>query len=240
MKRIAFSLIICFTAIISSFAQTDHRFSLGLGLFSHAYLDEVVWEFFTDVDYYYPGPDDYGTYEYTTEHLRSFPLTLSLRYEATLGKHFGIGACFGYDYLRMYQETETIFPDEELKRPNGDTYTTWDHSYDYGTLRRHIFFVMPEATIYWFKRNHVSMYSKLAAGMRFVAESRTFDSARRDIRELKKKGFYGHVSPVCVEFGGQKWRGFVELGYGAQGIVQYGAKYTIKGKEKEKSTSEEE
>ncbi|MBO7145607.1 MAG: hypothetical protein J6W13_12395 [Salinivirgaceae bacterium] len=238
MKKIAFSLIICFTAIISSFAQTDHRFSLGLGQFSHAYVDEMTNELFTDVDYYYPGPDDHGTYEYTEESLRSFPLTLNFHYEATLGKHFGIGVCFGYDYLRMHQETETIFSTGEAQRPNGDTYTTWDRSYDFGTLRRHIFFVMPEASVYWFKRNHVAMYSKLGLGMKFVAESRDFDSDRRDIMEFKNKGFYCQVSPVCVEFGGQKWRGFVELGYGAQGIAQYGVKYTIKGKEK--STAEEE
>ena len=48
MKKIAFSLIICFTAIISSFAQTDHRFSLGLGQFSHAYVDEMTNELFTE------------------------------------------------------------------------------------------------------------------------------------------------------------------------------------------------
>ena len=43
---------------------------------------------------------------------------------------------------------------------------------------------------------------------------------------------YFQGSPVAVEVGGPYWRGNIEIGYGAQGVVQYGVRHIFKGKEK--------
>lgn len=229
MKKVIFCICIFFGTLFSSYAQPDHRISLGVGLFSYAYIDELIWEH-TDVDYYYPDVDDYGTYEYTEEKLQSLPTNLNLHYECTLGKHFGIGLCLGYDYFKMRQETEYVTTVGEEVSPRGYRYPVWDSRHEYGKLYRHVLSFMPEATVYWFKKRHVAMYSKLAAGVRFNIEKRVVCSKDTEETRLADRHFYCQVSPVCVEVGGQYWRGFVEAGFGAQGVIQYGVKHTFKGK----------
>ncbi|MBR2261594.1 MAG: hypothetical protein IJ916_07830 [Paludibacteraceae bacterium] len=232
MKKVLFNILLCFGSLFSCFAQPEHRISLGFGLFSYAYIDEFIWEH-TDVDYWYPGVDDYGTYEYTEEKLQSLPVNLNLHYECTLGKHFGIGLCLGYDRIRMRQETEYVTTVGEEVSPRGYRYPVRDTRYEYGRLYRHVLSVMPEATVYWFKRQHVAMYSKLAAGVRFNIEKRVISTMNTEDTRLADRHFYCQVSPVCVEVGGQYWRGFVEGGFGAQGVIQYGVKHTFKGKKEQ-------
>lgn len=236
MKKQILSIIFLFGATFSILAQTEHRLSAGIGLFSHAYIDEFVWENCTDIDYWYPGPSDHGTYEYPEETLKTFPININFHYECTLGKHWGIGLCLGYDYLGMDQRTEIITSLGETKSPEGATYTSWDRTYKDGELHRHILMVMPEATIYYFKKKYISMYGKLAAGVRFNIEKREFDNSSAGETETRKEhNFYCQVSPACVEAGGKSWRGFVEIGYGAQGIYQCGVKHIFKSKEKEET-----
>ena len=238
MKKFFLSIIFCFVALFTCFAQVEHRISFGVGVFSHAYLSEFFSEF-DDVDRYYPSPYDEpcDDYEYTDKWICSLPFNANLHYELAIGKHFGVGLCAGYDYIRMKHETEIIQTNTTEQNSYG-SYNTWDSFTEYGRLHRHILYFMPEVYVYWFKRSHVAMYSKIGAGMRFNIEKKTYVHERYQYTRLEEKHFYFHAAPVGVEFGGQKWRGFAEIGYGAQGITQYGVRYTIKGKEKESNTEE--
>ncbi len=76
------------------------------------------------------------------------------------------------------------------------------------------FAVMPAAKAFWFRKPHVAMYSKLAAGITLLddydeeADSHSFDP------------FFGaQVTLAGVQFGGERFRGFVEAGAGMQGLV---------------------
>lgn len=75
------------------------------------------------------------------------------------------------------------------------------------------------------------MYSKFAAGVRFNFEKREFFNSRSDITEYKEYHIYFQGSPVCFEVGSKNLRFFGELGYGAQGMGQFGVKYTFYKKE---------
>lgn len=79
------------------------------------------------------------------------------------------------------------------------------------------FAVMPAAKVFWFRKPHVAMYSKLAAGVTLLddydeeADSHSFDPY-----------WAAQVTLAGVQFGGERFRGFVEAGAGMQGLVLAG------------------
>ena len=70
----------------------------------------------------------------------------------------------------------------------------------------------------WFNYPHVGMYSKIGAGVS--------DFIGLDSEHQHQFVFAFQLSPVCVDFGGEHFRGFVEIGYGAQGPCG-GVKYVF-------------
>lgn len=72
--------------------------------------------------------------------------------------------------------------------------------------------VTPTVKFMWFNHPHFGMYSKLGAGvcMGLSSEPSVIPSVQ--------------VSPVCMEFGGDSWRGLIEIGVGMQGIITAGVK----------------
>ena len=72
--------------------------------------------------------------------------------------------------------------------------------------------VMPTARFRWFNNPHFGMYSKLGVGLGLA------------FSDEWQPALSAQVSPVCMEFGGNSWRGLVELGVGMQGIATVGVK----------------
>ncbi len=228
----------CLFNTFNATAQSDHKLSLGVGELSHAYLHQFIQNF-SMVDWEYPGDNEHGTYRYQDRFLTSFPITANLHYECTIGDHFGLGICFGYDYMRMHHDTDVWTSTGDEINHYGETNTIWETHSEFGKIYRHIFNIMPEATIYWFKKRHVAMYSQLAAGIRLNVEKEINESPyASETNTLAEHHFTCHVSAVGVEFGGRSWRGFAQIGYGAQGITQLGVKHNFQGISK--SEKEEE
>ncbi len=83
--------------------------------------------------------------------------------------------------------------------------------------------VMPAIKYNWINKEHFAFYSKVAAGVIYLEEK------DKDLEKKKETTdefytFMVQVSPVGVEFGG-KFRGYVELGFGEQGIALAGLRY---------------
>ena len=84
------------------------------------------------------------------------------------------------------------------------------------------FAVMPSAKIFWFRKPHVAMYSKLSAGLTLLddyddeSDSHSYDPY-----------FAAQVSLAGVQFGGERLRGYVEVGGGMQGLVTAGVSYSF-------------
>ena len=57
----------------------------------------------------------------------------------------------------------------------------------------------PTACFYWFRRKLFGMYSKVGLGVVFI------------IGDNFETGPEFFVSPICIDFGRMRWRGFVEL-----------------------------
>jgi hypothetical protein len=79
---------------------------------------------------------------------------------------------------------------------------------------------MPTVKFYWFNREHFAMYTRLAVGGTYRMESTNGVSDNSFMVN-------GQLSPVCIEFGGEHFRGFLESGIGANGSGFGGIKYSF-------------
>ena len=77
---------------------------------------------------------------------------------------------------------------------------------------------MPVVKFAWLNRPHVGLYSKLAAGAGY-----TFTGDNADIKDNFMFAF--QATPLGVDFGGERFRGFVEAGLGMQGVVSGGVRW---------------
>ena len=90
-------------------------------------------------------------------------------------------------------------------------------------VNRNFFSVMPSIKRYWVNKNNFGLYSKAAAGIGFV------NRTEKDMDTNKKVDdngtyFMFQLSFIGVEFGSQ-FRGFVEAGFGDQGMLMAGLRY---------------
>ena len=76
---------------------------------------------------------------------------------------------------------------------------------------------MPSVRFAWLDKKRVALYSKAAIGA-------TFDSGQYQGSHDDRWEVAFQASAFGVEVGGA-FRGFLELGYGMQGIVNFGIKY---------------
>lgn len=112
---------------------------------------------------------------------------------------------FGGTVLCDYMTAKTVSVDKDgNKTPNGD--------FKLGCLS-----VMPLVKFAWLNRPHVGLYSKLAAGAGY------FFANGGEAKDNFSVAF--QATPVGVDFGGEQFRGFLEVGVGWQGIVSGGVRW---------------
>jgi hypothetical protein len=124
------------------------------------------------------------------------PGCLGVEYNHWVNNWFGYGGSVFGEYMTASTYTKDS---EGNKTKNG--------TYDLGFAS-----IMPTVRFRWFNNPHFGMYSKLGAGLG-LAISGDFQPS-----------FSAQISPVCMDFGGDSVRGFLELGVGMQGIASLGIK----------------
>lgn len=85
-----------------------------------------------------------------------------------------------------------------------------------GTGNNAFVFMMPSVALKWFSLPGVSLYSKLSAGL-MAGFSQTSAGL----------AFAFQVSPAGLDFGSSKFRGFLEAGFGCQGILAAGLRLCL-------------
>ena len=131
---------------------------------------------------------------FTFENMK-LPGAVSLEYTRYVNDTFGFGGSVTGDFM------------------TADKYIGKDENRRYdGQFSLAMVSVMPHVKACWFNNPHFGMYSKLAAGCAF------------QVGDAADMCFAGQLSPVCMDFGGDALRGYLELGFGMQGIVTVGIK----------------
>ena len=95
---------------------------------------------------------------------------------------------------------------------DGDGNKTPNGKFDLGFVS-----AMPVVKFAWFNRPHVGLYSKLGVGAGL-----TFDEENSFGKNLT---WSGQITAIGIDFGGQTFRGFVDLGVGMQGLVSAGLRW---------------
>jgi hypothetical protein len=83
-------------------------------------------------------------------------------------------------------------------------------------------YLMPAVKYSWIPRNHFCLYSKVALGIMHYKQDITCDELASPQRHENGFRLAYQFSPVGCEFGGERIRGFIELGYGKQGMYNAG------------------
>lgn len=85
--------------------------------------------------------------------------------------------------------------------------------------------VMPTIKFDWFRREHISMYSRVSAGVLFAHTTEKVndtDSSSERNESTNRTVFEFQVSPFGIEGGSNHCRAFAEFGFGQCGIAQIG------------------
>ena len=96
------------------------------------------------------------------------------------------------------------------------TWGEWSNGSDYIV---HYPAIMATSKFIWFNHEHFGMYSKRSLGLMLILDGKNED---KPIPMLAAQ-----ASSVCMEFGGKALRGFLETGWGNQGLLNFGVKFSF-------------
>lgn len=102
--------------------------------------------------------------------------------------------------------------------------TPFDGDINAGQLTNTYITVTPMIRFNWIDRTFFMMYTRLAAGFTFILDKWDGSSADYDNWDVKseKQHYFGYqISPLGFAFG-RRICGFVEIGFGCQGLAQAG------------------
>lgn len=200
---------------IPAYGQTNKheiRANFGMGVDSH--VKDVCNQYIENFDMENSSP--FG--------LRGLQAAGTLEYFYHLNKHWAIGANLGI--AESEAEARVKWGD---KVKDGDTF-----SYVFGGIIYCLFptsdiqihtnsqFLMPSVKYSWIASNHFRLYTKAALGIQhYKLDAIGKSNSYPETHENNCKVAY-QFSPVGIEVGGERMRGFLELGYGKQGLYNIG------------------
>lgn len=141
--------------------------------------------------------------------------------------------CFGVinvDYSHHFSPKFALGLNLSYSEAHGDVINIKNSDRNIANEKDNYYTIMPSAKWEWFRRQHVSMYSRLAAGV-MIADGKYESKGNSDHKELNesysKTKVYpmGQVSPFGIEGGVENIRAFLEVGFGQAGCFQFGARY---------------
>ena len=134
--------------------------------------------------------------------------------DATYPKRINNGGTGGFSFQYLYSLNRTIKLGGTVCYEK--TWGEWNNGSDYIV---HYPAIMATSKFIWFNREHFGMYSKLSLGMMLLIDGKNED---KPIPMLAAQ-----ASTICMEFGGQSLRGFLETGCGNQGLLNLGMKFSF-------------
>lgn len=222
MKKTLSSILICLAISMTSFAggyvpepHPANEFNLSYGRASLPSIAMVVGGSFATV----------FTFGLATMDRFWTTGTVTAGYYRYLNNHVALGGDVIYERLclemRSYsgkdENGNALYENELTPHPNS------------------FISVVPGVKLPWFNNSHFSMYSKLNAGFAVAYSPRVVTTEEgsdgqpeENVSEASTDFTYAiQFSPIGMDFGGQSFRGFIELGLGMQGLICGGIKYAF-------------
>jgi hypothetical protein len=193
MKKLV-ALLLCLIVVCPVFAKNDtdkNEFSITYGQITVPQAAYVLGGVFGAMF-------SLGHFSFENAH---FVGGAGVEYVHYVNDWLGFGGAVLCDYMTA---TAMNVDSEGKKTPNG--------KFNLGIVS-----AMPEVKFAWLNREHVGLYSKLAAG------AGLFFANGSDAKDNISFAF--QATPIGVDFGGERFRGFVEAGVGMQGIVNGGVRW---------------
>lgn len=93
--------------------------------------------------------------------------------------------------------------------------------------KEHNWTFMPTLKFNWFRRDCISLYSRISAGITFKNEDGETTYSDNTVGPLTDSSriFNFQASPIGIEAGNVQYRAFAELGIGQAGVIQAGLRY---------------
>lgn len=196
MKKILWMVVAAIMTIMSAQAQnTKQEVAVSLGAWSNS---EIINAFETIGSAMVGVKTDDG----------DFFGPISVEYFYHVQPWLGVGAIAAYGQMtqNFYLTSKSNGRDGEFKN-------------NYLTL-------MPAVKFDWLRKSHFGMYSKLAFGATLRHEKIDYDdNSSYDDHNDSELHVNWQLSFLGIEAGGERLRGFMELGNGEQGIALVGVRY---------------
>ena len=145
-------------------------------------------------------------------------VSASLEYFNHINKHWAIGGIFGISAASC---DNARFKDEDIDFYSYFINYFFDPTSDF-SFKSSSQYLMPAFKYSWIPQKHFCLYSKAAIGIMHYKQDVTCDKMPFLERHENGIRLAYQFSPVGCEFGGERIRGFFELGYGKQGIYNAG------------------
>ena len=210
-KYISSCIILTYLSTQQNYAiENNHEISIGYGLNS-------IYDYDCFINEDDGAPDEYEDINHTR--------TINLEYLYRRNRVFSFGCVISYSC----QTFEHNLFDYGSYRYDSSTKNKFvflsDYYYVAAKTKRHRLAIMPKTHIRWFEKSHVSMYSKIAAGIcrKIVKEQPLVENYKKEEETCSK--FALQISPVCITAGSEKIRFFFEMGFGSQAALEAGVSY---------------
>ncbi len=194
------------TASHSSSSMSGSEITLGVGAMTTGQIVNLIESAKEAQDNFNSNSDNINT------KMALFGPAFTVQYLYSLSEHVSVGAGLTYQQSQGVQSLVDNMA-ASMGDPTAVATTPYVFAGKYITL-------LPTAKFYWFNREHFGMYTRLGIGGTYRMESTNGVSDNSFMVN-------GQLSPVCVEFGGEHFRGFLEEGLGANGSAFGGLKYTF-------------
>ena len=189
------ALFMCFVVLSSAYAKNDK----DRNEFSITYGQATIPQYAYVLGGVFGAAFSLGHFSFENTHMLG---AVGVEYVHYVNNWLGLGGAVQCDY--MTADAMNVASDG-TKTPNG--------KFKLGMAS-----AMPVVKFAWLNRAHVGLYSKLGAGTGY-----TFTNDSSEVKD--NFAFAFQLTPVGVDFGGESFRGFVEVGLGMQGTVSGGVRW---------------
>ena len=128
---------------------------------------------------------------------------LSIGYSYKLAKNIRLGLTYSFSQINE----DIVLGSSSALGAKNDTYNV----------------LMPNVKFYWLKKNIITLYSRVGAGVVFAKSEQEFDNNQQASKTENKTIFAWQASPLWIEIGRSKIVALAEAGIGYMGSVQIGA-----------------